>query len=115
MNARGLPGSDIASLARYLPGHAACIFRNHFAETVALDGDLLSGFDLVVELDQMLDEPALGCQDRERAVADENTRVLACTSHRSGKDAMMLEDVHCAFHEQGDDFEVQNTCRVLTV
>jgi hypothetical protein len=50
----------------------------------------------------MLDEPALGCQDRERTVADENTHVLACTSHRPGQDAMMLEDVHCAFHEQGD-------------
>jgi hypothetical protein len=34
---RGLPGSDIASLtlALYLSGHTACIFRNHFAETVA--------------------------------------------------------------------------------
>ena len=33
----------VAALARYLSGHGACIFRNHFAETVALDGHLLSG------------------------------------------------------------------------
>src|SRR4051794_10716180 len=59
--------------ASYLSGHAACIFRNHFAETVALDGHLLSGFDLVIELDQMLDEPALGCEDRKRTVTDKDT------------------------------------------
>src|ERR1700722_15325728 len=52
-------GHRVAMLACDLSGHAACIFRNHFAETVALDGHLLSGFDLVIELDQMLDEPAL--------------------------------------------------------
>ena len=52
-------GHCVATLARDLSGHAACIFRNHFAEAVALDGHLLSGFDLVIELDQMLDEPAL--------------------------------------------------------
>src|SRR5260370_845376 len=51
----------VATLACYLAGHAACIFRNHFAEAVALDGHLLSGFDFVVELDQVLDQPALGC------------------------------------------------------
>src|SRR6201996_9530061 len=90
-------GHRVATLARYLSGHAACIFRNHFAEGVALDGDLLSGFERVVELDQMLDEPALGCQDRERTVADENTHVLSCTSQWPGKEAMMLEYVHCAF------------------
>src|ERR1700761_1977475 len=93
-------GHRVATLARYLSGHAACIFRNHFAETVALDGHLLSGFDLVVELDQMLDEPALGCQDRERTVADKDPRVLGGTPHWPGEDAVMLEDVHRAFHEQ---------------
>ena len=50
-------GHRVATLARYLAGHAACIFRNYFAETVPLDGHLLSGIDLVVELNQMLDEP----------------------------------------------------------
>ena len=36
-------GHRVATLARYLSGHAACIFRNHFAETVPLDCHLLSG------------------------------------------------------------------------
>src|SRR5271156_3211020 len=80
-------GHRVATLARYFSGHAACIFRNHFTETVALDGHLLSGFDLVVELDQMLDETALGCQDRKRTVADENTHVPARASHWPGQDA----------------------------
>jgi len=69
-------GHRVATLARYLSGRAACIFRNHFAETVPLDGHLLSGFDLVIELDQMLDEPALGCKDRERTVADKDVRPI---------------------------------------
>ena len=42
-------GHHVAALARYLSGHAACVFRNHFAEAVALDGHLLSGLDLFVE------------------------------------------------------------------
>jgi hypothetical protein len=50
-------GHRVTTLAGDLSGHAACILRNHFAEAVALDGHLLSGFDLVIELDQMLDEP----------------------------------------------------------
>src|SRR5688500_12924662 len=53
-------GHCIAALARYLSGYAACILRNHLAEAIALDGNLLSGFDLVVEFDQMLNEPARG-------------------------------------------------------
>ena len=101
-------GHCIAALARYLSSHAACILRNHFAEAVALDGHLLSGFDLVVELDQMLDDPARGGQDRERAVADKDSHVLACAAHRPGNDAVMLEDVHRAFHEQRDHLEVQD-------
>ena len=47
---------------------------------VALDGHLLSGLDLVVELDQMLDDPDLDHQDRERTIADK-TRVLARASN----------------------------------
>ena len=78
-------GHRVATLARYLSGHAACIFRNHFAETVPLDGHLLSGFDLVIELDQMLDEPSLGCKDRERTVADKDTHVLACAPQWPGQ------------------------------
>src|SRR5262249_13686644 len=50
----------IAALARYLSGYAACIFRNHLAEAIALDGNLLPGFNLFVELDQMLNETARG-------------------------------------------------------
>ena len=87
MNARGVAGLGhcVATLARYLPGHAACIFRNHFAETVPLDGHLLYGFDLVIELDQMLDEPSLGCKDWERTVADKDTHVFACAPQWSGQ------------------------------
>src|SRR5215831_7557453 len=71
-------GHCIATLARYFSGHAACVLRDYFAETVSLDGHLLSGIDLVIELDQMLDEPSLGCKDRERTVADKDTHVPAC-------------------------------------
>src|SRR5690349_8696556 len=98
----------IASLARNLSGHAACIFRNHLAKAIALDGNLLSGFDLVVEFDQMLNETACGGQDRVRAVADKDTHVLACTSHGSGNDAVIPKDVHCAFHEERDHLRVQD-------
>src|SRR6185312_7250703 len=101
-------GHRVASLTRHLSGHAGCIFCNHFAETVPLDGHLLSGIDLTVELDQMLDEPSLGCKDRERTVADKDTHVLACAAQWPGQDAVMLEDVHCAFHEQRDHLEVQS-------
>ena len=60
-------GHCIAALARYLSGHAACILGNHLAKTIALDGNLLSGFDLVVEFDQMLNETARRGQDRAPA------------------------------------------------
>ena len=60
----------------------------------------------VIELDQMLDEPSLGCKDREGTVANKDTHVPACAPHWPGNDAMMLEDVHCAFHEQRDHLEV---------
>src|SRR4029450_9569506 len=73
-------GHCIAALARYLSRHAACILRNHLAEAIALDGNLLSGFDLVFEFDQMLNETARGGQDRVRAVTDKDSQVLACTS-----------------------------------
>src|SRR5690606_24128345 len=53
-------GHGIAALARYLSGHAARILRNHFAKAVALDGNLLPGFNLIVESNQMLNEPACG-------------------------------------------------------
>src|SRR6516162_4130455 len=98
----------IAALARYLSSHAACIFRNHLAEAIALDGNLLSGFDLIVEFDQMLNETAGGGQDRVRAVTDKDNHVLACTSHWPGNDAVMLENVHCAFHEERDHLRVQD-------
>src|SRR5690348_2319005 len=74
-------GHCIAALGRYLSSHAARILRNDFTEAIALDGNLLSGFDLVVELDQMLNEAARAGQDRERTVADKDGHVLACTSH----------------------------------
>src|SRR6185312_10475434 len=81
-------GHRVATLACDLSGHAAGIFRNHFAETVALDGHLLSGIDPAIELDQMLDEPSLGCKDRERTVADKDTHVLACAAQWPGQDAV---------------------------
>src|SRR5215475_5662029 len=82
-------GHCIAALARYLSGHAAGIFRNDLTEAIALDGNLLSGFNLVVELDQMLNETARGGQDRERTIADKDGHVLPCTSHWPGNDAEM--------------------------
>src|SRR5262249_47087204 len=69
-------GHCFAALARYPSGHAACILFNPLAKTIALDGNLLSGFDLVVEFDQMLNEPARRGQDRERAVTDKDSHVL---------------------------------------
>ncbi len=42
-------GHCIAALARYRSGHVACVLRNDLAEAIALDGNLLSGSDLVVE------------------------------------------------------------------
>src|SRR6516162_4030664 len=101
-------GHGIAALAHYLSSHAACILRNDLTEAIALDGNLLSGFDLVVEFDQMLNETARGGQDRVRAVADKDSHVLAGTSHWPGNDAVMLEDVHCAFHEERDHLGVQD-------
>src|ERR1700756_2987841 len=101
-------GHCIAALARYLSGHAACILRDHLAEAIALDCNLLSGLNLVVEFDQMLNEPARSGQDRERAVTDKDSHVLACTSHWPGNNAVMLEDVHCAFHEERDHLRVQD-------
>src|SRR5262249_10707115 len=101
-------GHCIAALARYLPGDAACIFRNDLAEAIALNGNLLSGFDLVVELDQMLNEPARGGEDRKRTVTAKDSHVLACTSHWPGNDAVMLQDVHRAFHEERDHLGVQD-------
>ena len=44
-------------------------------------------------------------------IADKDSHVLACTSYRPRKNAVMLEDVHCAFHEQGDHLAVQDARR----
>lgn len=74
----------IAALPRYFLGYVAYIIRHHFAEAIALNGRLLPGFDLVVELDQMLDEAARGGEDRERTVADKDVHVLDRASHRAG-------------------------------
>jgi len=101
-------GHRIAALARYHTGHAACILPNHLAEAVALDGNFLSDFDLVVEIDQMLNETTRSGQNWVRAVTDKNSHVLACASHWPGNDAVMLEDVHCAFHEERNHLGVQD-------
>src|SRR5215813_12360068 len=101
-------GHYIAALARYLAVHAARVLGNDSTEAVALDGHLLARFDLVVELHQMLDDPACGGQDRERAVADKDSHVLPRTAHRPGDDTVMLEDVHRAFDEQGNHLEIQH-------
>src|SRR5690348_18421965 len=76
-------GHCIAALACYLSGHPACILRNHLTEAIALDGNLLSGLDLVVEFDQMLNETARGGQDRVRAVRSEERRVGKARSCQS--------------------------------
>src|SRR5690242_1779062 len=62
----------IAAQARYRSRHATDVLRNDLAEAVALDGHLLPRFDLVVEPHEMLDEPGLDCDDRERTVAHKN-------------------------------------------
>src|SRR5262245_64870721 len=59
----------------------------------------------------MLNEAARGGQDWECAVTDKDSHVLACTSHWPGNDAVMLEDIHCAFHEERDHFGVQDAPR----
>jgi hypothetical protein len=50
----------VGAVGRDLAGDAAAIFRDNFSERIALNGDPLSGFDLVIELDQQLNEPAAG-------------------------------------------------------
>ena len=70
MNTSGVPGSAVASVRQRcdLAGHHAGVLRNDLAKGIALDGDLLTGVDLVVQPDQELDEPALGRQDGVRAL-----------------------------------------------
>lgn len=72
------------------------IFQRKSRRNVTPEGDLLAGFDLVVELDQMLDEPALGYDDRNRSPADEDAHVLAGGPHRTGNDAVMRENIQRA-------------------
>src|ERR1700749_1192782 len=100
-------GHCLAALARYLSGHAACILRNHLAEAIALDGNLLSGFDLVFEFDQMLNETARGGQDWVRAVTNKDSFVLVCTSHGPAIYAVIREAVHWACHEARDHLRIQ--------
>src|SRR6185437_12402528 len=54
------------------------------------------------------DDTTRGGQDRVRAVTDKDSHVLGCTSHWPGNDAVMLEDVHRAFHEERDHLDVQD-------
>ena len=69
-------GSGVGAQRRDLAGDGAGIFRHHLAEAVALDGDLLPGFDPVVQPDQMLDESAMGRHDGS-ALLPTKTPVLA--------------------------------------
>jgi hypothetical protein len=52
-------GCRVATQARHLSRNAAGVLCDDLAEAIALDRDFLSSFDLVVQLDQMFDEPAL--------------------------------------------------------
>jgi hypothetical protein len=56
-------GCRVRAIARYLSGHLAGVFRDHFAECVALNGNLLSHFNLLVQLHQNFDKSAVGCKD----------------------------------------------------
>ena len=51
-------GPGIPWLPGYFSGNPACILRDHLADAVALEGHLLSGVDLIIELDQTPDEAA---------------------------------------------------------
>ena len=48
----------VSAAGRDLTGDAAAIFRDDFTECVALNGDLLPGCDLFLQLDQQLNETA---------------------------------------------------------
>jgi hypothetical protein len=51
-------GGCIGAANRDLAGHFAGVFCDDFPECVALDGNLLPDFDLVVQVDQKLDKAA---------------------------------------------------------
>src|SRR6516164_11443020 len=89
----------VSAVGRDLTGDAAAILRDDFTECVALNGELLPGYDFVLQLDQQLNEPTTAREHRVSAVADKETCVLAGASHRSGDDAVVLKDVHGPFHE----------------
>jgi hypothetical protein len=102
-------GGCIGAAGRDLAGHLACVFREDFTECIPLDGDLLPNLDLVLQVDQKLDVPAVGSENDVPAVRDENVSVAACATHWAGNDPVMLEHVHGAFHEQWDHAEIQIT------
>src|SRR5215467_9548827 len=103
-------GCCVGATSHDLAGHPARVFGHYFAKRVALDSNLLPGFDLVVQLDQKLNESAMSCKDSVAAVGDEDVRVLPGAAHRTGDNPVVLEHIHCAFHEQRDHAEVQDAC-----
>ena len=60
-----------------LTGNATGVFRNDLAEGIALNGNLLSSFDLFIQFDQKFDESALGREDRKSAITDKDARNLS--------------------------------------
>src|SRR4029077_15638205 len=70
-------GGCVGAANRDLAGHFAGVFHDDFTECIPLDGDLLPSLDLVVQVDQKLDEPAVGRKNEVPAVGDENVRVAA--------------------------------------
>src|SRR6266851_7716818 len=87
----------IGAIGRDLAADAAGVFRNDLSERIALNGDSLSGLDVVVQLDQKLNEPATGREHSMSTVADKDACVFTGASHRPGDDPMMLEHIHRPF------------------
>jgi hypothetical protein len=77
-------GCCVGAANRDLTGHLACVFRNDLTERIPLDGNLLPSLDLVVQVDQKLDEPAVGRKNDVPAIRDKNVCVAACATHWAG-------------------------------
>src|SRR5262250_3754864 len=77
-------GCCVWAASHDLTGNPARVFGHYFAKRVALDGNLLPDFDLVVQLDQKLNESAMSCKDSVPAVGDEDVRVSPGAAHRTG-------------------------------
>ena len=81
-----------------LTADAAGLFGDD-PERITLDGQLLSGLDLVIRLNQQLNEPATARDYGVCAVTDKDACILTGSSYRPSDDAMVLEDIHRPFHK----------------